>query len=778
MFQIHPRQPMRRRISPDLAAMPCCPRPQSMQFQNGHSRSGSSGTHSNASTLRGSESVFGPKSLRSESRFSEGTTLRGTPTPTLYEQEHRGRIEGEEFVRQEPTPSLHTLQETSPDRSTVRIVPPSAHSGSSDHPLRSEPSDSSILRPRTSPSNSEQRPTIPRRSSRRTSSASSTPAPLNIRKVDSSSTPRNQSSQESIAQSEATLPQSSSPNFVAYDSDHSRPRSRSQPLQATTSFESIQSRLQYPTTLQPETGRSLGTSSSWASLHPSSSTDTLPPLHIPKKRLRHKAASSSLQAAASSDRSMADEDIDTQPYPRPHWSSHLSTIASESDHQSRNTSQRLSHFSLGSGVLTIDDSSSIPLSGTWPRGRRESAPIDSIASDHSPVVLAMNSEEEAGDMTLGVFREESAKPQPLFQPRSGSAPGPSRKFDGQLPPMPPIPKSRDSDENFDRVSELQAPPLREKRSGYSLRRRSNSTPSRGHSKHLSQVSYSESDRGSHGSSLFPTWAKNFYGHGAALISASKISLSAPQTPRHEHGQQHARNDSQWTERSITSRLGTGYNEVEGGSPTSSHFLPSIFRPRARTRANTEGSKLRKSKRSGPSGDEFTRSDSLAISSDPLPQKPEGDVLPSGHPKYGSLKKGSDHRPLPRKYSKQKRWNEMEFPRPMTKDRLSDFGGPHLAPTKRNSHRMSAWRAPSFVESLDTLVRSRGNRQILLFALGFVCPLCWMLASVLPIPKKPISAGEFEMSLNGSEDDIQAAMMKHEAGDAEKRWGEEKRVVEG
>jgi len=381
-------------------------------------------------------------------------------------------------------------------------------------------------------------------------------------------------------------------------------------------------------------------------------------------------------------------------------------------------------------------------------------------------------------MTLGIFRDESAKPSPLFKPRSPSAPGAERKYDGPLPPIPPIPKSRDSDENFDTVSELQTPSLRPKRSGYSLRQRSNSMPSRSnsHSRHLSQVSYVDSERGSHGSSIFPAWAKHFYGGTATLISASKISLGSS-TPKQQQRQSHARNDSQWTERSITSRLGTGYSEIETASPTSSHFLPSIFRPRTRPRGNTEGSKTRRSKRSRPSGEEDSRPDSLAIFNNPLPESRAGETLPSGQPKWGELKDTPEpeRRPLPRQYSKQKQWNDMEFPRPMTKDRLSDFAiqEPHLAHTKRGSNRLSAWRAPSFVESLDTLVRSRGNRQILLFALGFVCPLLWMLAAVLPLPKKPVNKEDFEQSVQGSEEDVQATMMKHEAGDAERRWREEK-----
>ena len=189
-------------------------------------------------------------------------------------------------------------------------------------------------------------------------------------------------------------------------------------------------------------------------------------------------------------------------------------------------------------------------------------------------------------MTLGIFRAESAKPEPLFKARSESVPADdTRRYDGPLPPLPPIPKSRDSDEAFDTVSELSAPPLKQKRSGYSLRQRSNSTPS--HSRGISQVSYDESERGSHGSSIFPTWAKHFYAGTAGLVSASKVSLSSHHTPRPEKRQPHIRNDSSWTERSITSRLGTGYSNISTGSPTSSHFLPSIFRPRTRPRANTE-----------------------------------------------------------------------------------------------------------------------------------------------------------------------------------------------
>jgi hypothetical protein len=63
--------------------------------------------------------------------------------------------------------------------------------------------------------------------------------------------------------------------------------------------------------------------------------------------------------------------------------------------------------------------------------------------------------------------------------------------------------------------------------------------------------------------------------------------------------------------------------------------------------------------------------------------------------------------------------------------------PHLTPSRRLSHRLSTWRAPSFDEALNTLIFSRGNRQILFFCLGFLCPFLWMIAAFLPLPHRPM-----------------------------------------
>lgn len=47
--------------------------------------------------------------------------------------------------------------------------------------------------------------------------------------------------------------------------------------------------------------------------------------------------------------------------------------------------------------------------------------------------------------------------------------------------------------------------------------------------------------------------------------------------------------------------------------------------------------------------------------------------------------------------------------------------PRLRQDRRSQARLSAWKAPSFDESLGTLFFSRQNRQIVLFCLGFILP---------------------------------------------------------
>jgi hypothetical protein len=158
-----------------------------------------------------------------------------------------------------------------------------------------------------------------------------------------------------------------------------------------------------------------------------------------------------------------------------------------------------------------------------------------------------------------------------------------------------------------------------------------------------------------------------------------------------------------------------------------------------------------------------------------------DIQPALGPKRDSLIEGEqDACPYPQIYRRQKDWDSLDYPRPMTKDeaRAYTIQHPHLAPTRRQT-RPSMWQAPSFVESLDTLVHSRSNRQVLFFICGFILPVMWMIGAALPLPIRPISTEELikRMEAAGPED-LESALMKHEAGDAEKRLREERAYLKG
>lgn len=758
------------------------------------------------------------------SKYSGSGTSNSTSTDALdssftgSESSNIGRLSDRSFLNEEEipepvaekegpgplhpkAPALETVLETSPERSTAPSVSSNYKGSDSDttRGLQSSSSTRSTTHPRSYPA----LPWAQQTQSSPQDSLGSLPA-------SSLSLPRpltGQDSQETLAYDRSDYPQTSSPNFIAY-SDSTSPHSPVSPLHNAASYDSIQARLGTSPAFRPTSSGSANLDSS--PIHTPSrrhqrslSADTVSPSHSPVRRIQDQSKTRPLSMNASHD--MDYEEIDLEPWPRQQFSSHLSTIASESDRAM--SPAQFSHFSMGSGVLTIDDAYSIPTSGMMSRHsgalsafslqRRASEPLQSPSRKSSPE-HAPSSEEEVGDMTLGVYRAESAKPEPLFRGRQVTENGDVR-YDGPLPPLPPMPNSRNGngDENEDRLSALSAPSLKKKRSGYSVRGRSNSTPSGSISRHNSIVSYCDSERWSRGSNLFPIWAKNFYGGYAQLLSASKVSLTNPPTPRREPQagpQGHARNMSQWTQGSITSRLGTGYSEIDNVSPTSSHFLPSIFRPRTRTLGASDGEsrsfkfggKAPKRKPSQPLADE-SRPDSMAITSEPLPQSyHSGDTLPSGHPKFGMLKDESSNQPpmqpLPRKYSKQKLWDEMTFPRPMTKDRMSDFkfngeDSPHLSPSKNQATKINKWRSPSFVESFDTLFSSRGNRQILLFALGFLFPFFWLLGAILPLPPRhsrdAIEAEKALPNAADSEDDLKAALNKHRSGDARLKWDEER-----
>ncbi|KKK22024.1 hypothetical protein ARAM_002101 [Aspergillus rambellii] len=69
-------------------------------------------------------------------------------------------------------------------------------------------------------------------------------------------------------------------------------------------------------------------------------------------------------------------------------------------------------------------------------------------------------------------------------------------------------------------------------------------------------------------------------------------------------------------------------------------------------------------------------------------------------------------------------------------RLRHSWSPHLYPDRRAvAPKSSAWRAPSMDSRTEPLL-GRRNIQVWSFCLGFICPLTWLIASFLPLPKKP------------------------------------------
>jgi hypothetical protein len=201
----------------------------------------------------------------------------------------------------------------------------------------------------------------------------------------------------------------------------------------------------------------------------------LPPLHIPRRRPHGSASVAQIIAEmglSNGDANMEEiEEIDTLPYPKRPFSSHLSTIASMSDHtysprpSHRTNSQalsRMSYFSMGSGVLTGDDMSvsdrrSIPLHAEQ---RRRSEPGESIAYSIPETYRDTSFDVDSRTSSDVNYRTASAIPQPLFRAGQPTVLNTSqaRKYDGPMPPLPPIPTSPHNEEDFDQLSALPSTP--------------------------------------------------------------------------------------------------------------------------------------------------------------------------------------------------------------------------------------------------------------------------------------------------------------------------------
>lgn len=644
----------------------------------------SQSTTTSAADTYCNDDSFSPTSAR----FSMDGTLRNTPTPIASEMREKERLEEE---------ALPAVVETSFESSTIRPVTSSSSSGSRPVTRSSDTTRENVV----------SKPQHERSGSVATRSASGSSGP-NVEVYDVSSP----------SQYSSTPPERSSSNsynVIRY---------------AKSDDESMTS-VQYAQ-VRPPTAQSQSASSAWSS----SEAENLPPLSVTKKRSHmHSASAGAVRL------------------------SNLSTIASESEPSSQSIIREASSSS------TADIFTSPPVvhpssqSGNWYVRRQTiggSSSYSSMLTDSNYQTVSTESSR------WELNRENSAVPDPLVS----SSPRDTRELSS---PMILHPSSsgiyelaaENPSEQDDTIAELQFHPLRTQRSGLKSRGRAASEPRpvSARSNHTLASLYNP-DRGSHGSSIFPQWAKFFYRgklyfpHGNE--SSASLAVSDGQMPPQPSASSmhmmpwahHRRWESAGN--SLMSLPQSQGPTPRSTSPKSSHFLPSIFRP-YRPRANMNQSQ------STNSMSAVTRSSSLAelyvdesqldfsdnendsassSSTDSMiittiPRNGRHNSVPAFQPPRRQ-KTVNSGRAIPRDQT----YTSSNYPQSVAASHMYNTP-PHLTPSRRLSHRLSTWRAPSFDEALNTLILSRGNRQILFFCLGFLCPFFWMVAACLPLPHRPM-----------------------------------------
>ncbi|KAI4734796.1 hypothetical protein E4T50_14674 [Aureobasidium sp. EXF-12298] len=626
---------------------------------------------------------FSPTSAR----FSMDGTLRNTPTPIASEEREKERL------REEALPSV---VETSFESSTIRPVTASTSSGS---------------RPGTQSSDTTPRDITPKLQHERsgsvaTRSASGSSGP-NVEVYDVSSP----------SQYSSTPPERSSSN--SYNVIH-----------YTKSNESMTS-VQYAQ-VRPPTAQSLSASSAWSS----SEAENLPPLSVTKKRSHmHSASAGAVRL------------------------SNLSTIASESEPSSQSIIREMSSSSSADIFTSPPVVHPSSQSGNWYVRRQTiggSSSYSSIMTDSNYQTISTESSR------WELNRENSAVPDPLFS----SSPRDTQQLSS---PMILHPSSsgihelsaENPSEQDDTIAELQSHPLRTQRSGLMSRGRAASEPRpiSARSNHTLASLYNP-DRGSHGSSIFPQWAKSFYrgklhfphGNESTVSLAVSDGQTPPQTAVNSMHMMPWAHHRRWESagNSLMSLPQSQGPTPRSTSPKSSHFLPSIFRP-YRPRMNMNQSQSTNSMsvvtRSSSLAELYvdesqldfcdndsassssSSTDSMAITT--IPRAPRHNSVPAFQPPRRQ-KTVNSGRAIPRDQT----YTSSNYPQSLAASHMFNTP-PHLTPSRRLSHRLSTWRAPSFDEALNTLIFSRGNRQILFFCLGFLCPFLWMIAAFLPLPHRPM-----------------------------------------
>ena len=275
----------------------------------------------------------------------------------------------------------------------------------------------------------------------------------------------------------------------------------------------------------------------------------------------------------------------------------------------------------------------------------------------------------------------------------------------------------DHEEHHDTVGELSSPYLRTHHSGSLLRY---SDPLIRPDSSLSELQSRRSSYGSFVAATLPDWAKRYYSLG------ERTSLIITGLP-----------NSSTTSLNSAPRLNTA-DTTRSGSPDPSTLPRTLFHPRKRPRVQLPTT---------PPEDISTNDQDPTSSTEPSqpPPSPFGlrsEALGSNpHRDRDSL--AITEAPAAPAHER------LSVLRPIEARRASNPFSPHLrhdrrstatGVSRRSAYRLSAWRAPSLEEvgAGCSWIWGPEGRQVVLFAIGFIFPIAWMIGALLPLPKPPDS----------------------------------------
>lgn len=300
-----------------------------------------------------------------------------------------------------------------------------------------------------------------------------------------------------------------------------------------------------------------------------------------------------------------------------------------------------------------------------------------------------------------------AIPPPLFQ-RNGRA---------------YTPDSQELQESHDTVPELQSPHLRTVRSNrsfFSVFSGGESRPSSA----TESVRGSVFERGSYmESTFFPAWARSYYRRGSSSLPAaeSTASVALPYflSP-----------NPNISDVDLTIRPPTPH--AASRTPSLDYVPATLYAPRKRPRQQQMAYR--------PPTTESVVSFVEPEIERPLPALPTGadpatPVIP-GRPRGPR----TPPKAITRRAASTKSARRSILRSPILRTASGHFTRtPRLGHDRRSAGVLTAWPAPSLASSiggLDKLFSRQGNRQIVLFVVGFAVPFAWMLAAFLPLPPRP------------------------------------------